>query len=75
MIALAAMVLAAADGSEAAEVVAVDIDMAGAGDGSASLLRYLSWVRRADSAVSQALTGVLGRLDRKSYLAWMIPFL
>lgn len=68
---MAAMALAgiAAEGSEAAEVVAVDIDMAGAGDGSASLLRYLSLVRLADSAVSQALTGVLGRLDRKSYLA------
>ena len=69
MMALAAMVLAAADGSEAAEVIAVDIDTAGAGDGSASLLRYLSLVRLAASAVSQALTGVLDRLNRKSYLA------
>ncbi len=66
MMALAAMVLAgiAADGLEAAGVIAVDIDMAGAGDGSASLLRYSSLVRLADFAVrSQVLTEVLDRLD------------
>jgi hypothetical protein len=65
MMTLAAMVLAgiAADGLEAAEVVAVDIDTAGPGGVSASLLCYSSLVRIADSAVSQALTGVLDRLD------------
>jgi hypothetical protein len=57
---MAAMVLA----GRAAEVVAVDSDMAGAGDGSASLPHYSSLVRLADFAVrSQVLTEVLDRLD------------
>ena len=66
MMAMAAMVLAgsSADGSEVAEEVAVDTDMVGAESLWASLLHYSSLVRFAGSAVrSQALTGVLDRLD------------
>ena len=60
MMALAAMVLAGI----AAEEVAVDIDTVGAESLWASLLHYSSLVRFAGSAVrSQALTGVLDRLD------------
>jgi hypothetical protein len=66
MMALAAMVLAgiAADGSLVAEVVAMDSDTVGAENLWACLAHYSSLVRFAGSAVrSQALTGVLDRLD------------